>query len=936
MKDVKINRNYGYDILINTFEAFLRDYIANEIFLPNYGGDWKNHIPKGVFEDISKFRGESLPDDYSIDNFFEELSFTNLKDIMVFSNHFILSKSFFGELSKDKFIELMDDLNIFRRKIAHAKSAFSDIDLQDVIEKVKLLVQGEEDIPREITKYLENESYKKAQNVPLNFFEEYECQNNLPSENYDIDGGFVGRDKEIQAISKLIKSDQDRIITITGAGGVGKTAIALKITYSFLSDPQNLFDAIIWFSAKTDKLTEKGIVPLESEIRSDEQLIYNILTIVDPDTLEKFKNAKVSLDSYKAHLFNIFSSQKCLLVIDNLETIIKNDNLINFIKNVPRPSQVLITSRKGLGEIERRYPLFDMLERDALRLFRIIAHNRNRQDLLRMKNETIAELVNRVKCYPLLIKWSIGKICLGKNINEAFGEIFAGDSEIAKFSFNDVFSLLSSNEKNILFSMIIFGDKPISRSLLMHLVNITEEQFEDAIEELIVTSFVIPENKETGSELITEYTMLALTRGFVAIKLDDDQKAKNMLQTRYYHLSKQIEEYEKSQSSYSQSLFSLGIKSPEEQVAFNYVKAAKTHYQNNDLENTRKAYEQAVKIAPNFVYVMIEYSKFEFNIRHIPQALQIAKRTTEIHGENYHAWFNYGMMLKKNNDIDLAINALEKAKEINPNHLPIYNELGRAYTFRGYYERADLEFKNALRDEKYPNYRHKLFTLQFYADNYRRWAQSFILRMDYEGAIEKLKNAYDIIQKVIEDYGKTDRRLWDLYWRICIDLGKAVTKEKGFDAGKIYFEECIQPVSFGAVPIAISRNIVAEACHYLIIFSTAQKDVNIKQIETWISICENSCSMNTEIARDVSNAKERLKNERGRESGIIKWFNSAKKFGIIEIKDKTYTFVRSGFRDKIPMTDLDALDNKPISCMLINHPDKASQIIATDITFDKI
>ena len=91
MTDAKINRNYGYDILINTFEPFLRDYIANEIFLPNYGGDWRNHIPKGVSDEMSKIKGELLPNDYSIDNFFEELTFLNLKDIIVFSNHFRLN-----------------------------------------------------------------------------------------------------------------------------------------------------------------------------------------------------------------------------------------------------------------------------------------------------------------------------------------------------------------------------------------------------------------------------------------------------------------------------------------------------------------------------------------------------------------------------------------------------------------------------------------------------------------------------------------------------------------------------------------------------------------------------------------------------------------------------------------------------------------------------
>lgn len=303
-------------------------------------------------------------------------------------------------------VELMDYTNIYRRKIAHAKSTFSELDIVTLIDHIRMLCQG--DAAKEIKHYLENEEYKNAKEIPPDFFEEYECQNNLPSENYDLDGGFVGRAKEIQSIRKLIKSDQDRIITITGAGGVGKTAVALRVAYSFLPDTQNPFEAIIWFSAKTSKLTDEGIVPLAPDIRSDMQLIEDILCIVDLETLQSFKKANVPSESYKTHLYNIFSSQKCLLIIDNLETIIRDDALISFIKDIPRPSQVLITSRKGLGEIERRYPLTDMLEKDAIQLFRIIAKERNRVDLLRLKDETISDLVKRVRCYPLLIKWSIG------------------------------------------------------------------------------------------------------------------------------------------------------------------------------------------------------------------------------------------------------------------------------------------------------------------------------------------------------------------------------------------------------------------------------------------------------------------------------------------------------------------------------------------------
>ena len=171
------------------------------------------------------------------------------------------------------------------------------------------------------------------------------------------------------------------MITITGAGGVGKTAIALKVTYQFLEDERNPFFAMLWFSAKTTRLTEDGIVPLIPEIKSDDQLIKDMLNLLDPQSLKTFEDSNVPTQYHKDRIYKIFKENRCLIVIDNLETILRDEGIINFIKNIPRPSQVLITSRKGLGEIERRYELKDMDSKDAIQLFRVIARQRNMIDL---------------------------------------------------------------------------------------------------------------------------------------------------------------------------------------------------------------------------------------------------------------------------------------------------------------------------------------------------------------------------------------------------------------------------------------------------------------------------------------------------------------------------------------------------------------------------
>ena len=932
----KINRIYGYDILINNFETVLRKFIADDIFLVNFGSTWKEKIPTGVWLELNEIKKDEIEGVNTINDFFDELNFPHLKDILDYSNNYKLAKSFFGDLSKEKFIEIMNELNIIRRKIAHAKSAFSDYDLLVLTEHINFLSQGES--AKEIRDYLKNEAYRNATEIPRDFFEECECQNNLPSENYDLDGGFVGRDKERKDIQKSINSEQDRIITITGAGGVGKTAIALKIASTYLVDPSNPFEAIIWFSAKTNKLTDEGIIPLTSEIKSDEQLIKDILKIIDPVTLEQFNNAKVNLESYKNHLNNIFSSQRCLLIIDNLETILKNDEIISFIKEIPRPSQVLITSRKGLGEIERRFPIADMPKKDAIKLFRLISKQRNRLDLVKLSDEYISTLVTRVKCYPLLIKWSIGQVCLGREPEDAFAQIFDGRSEIAIFSFNDVFKLLSQDSKTMLFSMIVYGDKPISKYVAMHLSNFDDDQFDDSVKELILTSFLIPEIIETDNGSVTEFSMLELTRGFIEKKLDDDAKIRGILSTRHYHLSQELQEFEKSQSSYSQSVFSLGIKTPDEKVAFNYVKTAKMYLQKNDFDNAESNFEKAIKIAPQFSYVFSEFSKFEFKRGHYERGLDLAKKSVEISPEDYFAWFTYGIFLRKNQQLPEAVTCLIKAKELNPNHLPIYNELGRAYTFLGEYEKAENEFIAAIKEEKYPNYRHKIMTFQFKADNYRRWSETFRQRKDLNREIDALKKAFTTVLEAIE-IDKKDTYIWDSYREICLSLGIAISRHTDFTEGLPYLEKCLQVMHFENFHVYPSKKIISETCFFLTALSLHYEKRDPEQMRKWIELGLKNCQLGSIQYEKLKGLESQLngeiiqKNDQTRLDGIIRFLDSERKFGLIDSGESTYIFFVSGFRNKVPAEDRSYFDRKNVSFVLRENSKPNGKPIAVDIIF---
>ena len=120
LETTRIRRNSGYNILINLFEENLREYIANEVLIYNYGQNWKQQIPKGVKDQLVSGKGIIIDQGITIHDYFEELNFLHLKDILIFDQNYQYARNFLGTLSKTIFIELMDELNIYRRKIAHA------------------------------------------------------------------------------------------------------------------------------------------------------------------------------------------------------------------------------------------------------------------------------------------------------------------------------------------------------------------------------------------------------------------------------------------------------------------------------------------------------------------------------------------------------------------------------------------------------------------------------------------------------------------------------------------------------------------------------------------------------------------------------------------------------------------------------------------------
>lgn len=908
--DIKKNRSWSYNILINEFEPTLRKVLIEKILLPNFGATgWKNYIPQNIFEYLNKEINQN--DIYS---FFDELYLLSLKEIVMNKSVFPLCRNtLFNDMSKDIFDSLFNELNETRRKIAHAKATFSNYDFEVMIENLKKLCN--KDNFSVFLNYIDTEQYKNTDVIPQSFMIEEKCFNNLPSEDYALDGGFIGRKKEVQDIKKLLYSDLDRIISITGAGGLGKTALALNTVHNICLDESNPYSYIVWFSAKENKLTaEEGIVNLDSQISDYSTLLYDIADELMLEYDEEYEDFDLKSEIYM-HLKN----NKCLLIIDNLETI-SDSNIIQFIKDVPRPSQVLITSRKGLGEIERRYPLPEFPVSDAIILFRILAKEKNKNDLLHLKDVSIKQLVTSVKCYPLLIKWSIGKTCLGMDINKAFNEIYSGNSEISQFVFNDIFAMFSKNQKYILYAMIVHGSKPISLEMLKHFVNFDDEEFEDCIQNLIMCSFIYSEILDANNRPITQYNMLALTRGFIQTKLDsEDPSLRLKLQDVQHKLQLNAEETERVFSEYNRSLKAFGLKTDEDKLAYNYIKTAKNYLKQNQYDMASKHFDKALSIAPDLIYAINEVAKFESKMGHIDKAEELFKNGIAIN-KNSLILASYGIFLRKNNRTADAVSILKLALEVDSENATVLTELGRAYSFNSQFEDANNQYAKALSVARI-DFKQKRVAMYFQADNYHRWGEMYFLKKEnYLAFIEYCNKAIELTDACLE-MNSFDEQVKKLQSKIYKDIGITYLKLTNIKSAEQAFNKVIALNVFKNKCI-----IVRELCKF---YLKTNENLNAV-ISPWIKAVEKYC-ITPQEKDGFDRLSEYVNQKNNRLTGKIRFINMKNRYGVIDYNaNDSCSFIFKNTRFYIDRSNASLFEGKDVSFELTIKNGKA---IAVNVDF---
>ncbi len=223
--------------------------------------------------------------------------------------------------------------------------------------------------------------------------------NNLPLQPTPL----VGREREVAQVTQLLRSEEVRLLTLTGPGGTGKSRLALQAAADVLEE----FEDGIFFVA-LEPITDPGLVSS---------------AISQPLGVKESGDQPLE-ESLKGYL----KDKHLLLLLDNFEQVLEGATLVGELVAACPNLKVLVTSRTplrlygereylvppmGLPDLRHPQPPERLTQYEAVRLF--IGRAKDVKADFEVTNESapaVAEICVRLDGLPLAIELAAARVRL--------------------------------------------------------------------------------------------------------------------------------------------------------------------------------------------------------------------------------------------------------------------------------------------------------------------------------------------------------------------------------------------------------------------------------------------------------------------------------------------------------------------------------------------
>jgi hypothetical protein len=293
--------------------------------------------------------------------------------------------------------------------------------------------------------------------------------------------------------------DRHPVITSRGAGGIGKTSLALQVIYRIAAEGR--YGAIIWFSARDIDLLSQGPKDVKPHVLTEDEIAREFVKLMQPGsaTSEALKPIKYLAESLNKSPLG----DPMLFVFDNFETVRSPSSLYAWIDEYIRPpNKILITTR--FSDFKGDYPVevFGMSEAEAKQLIDETAYRLGIRKLL--TPDYCSDLYRESFGHPYVIKILLGEVAKAGRLQK-IERIVSSRTDILEALFERTFAGLSPAAKHVFMTLCNWRSTVPQLAVEAVMLRPRNEKFDvdAAVEELRRSSFVEIRNSNDGNAFLS-------------------------------------------------------------------------------------------------------------------------------------------------------------------------------------------------------------------------------------------------------------------------------------------------------------------------------------------------------------------------------------------------------------------------------------------------
>jgi LuxR family glucitol operon transcriptional activator len=731
--------------LISAVESDIRNIIFHEV---NNEEDLDKVLPKDVLQNASnRLRLDNSDDSLKCNQLIDLLEYVDFYDLSKILNKIKNQQGFFTSEQLIFITTSLEKLTPARNRVCHSRPLEIE-DFSALLDFSYELLRIQKDTAWKNLNYavknLNDTNFVLTNNIPDFWKKDKEkILQNLPLTEFD-DTGFLGRKEDRKKITDLIVSNT-RVISIIGEGGIGKTALAQRCLYDILelceSQPEDnrIFDMILWVSLKTNRLTQSGAVNIKNAITNSSEMFKDIHKNLAMDI-------EGSLDDILKEILEYLETFKILLCIDNLETI-SSSEVRDFLSQIPNNSKVVITTRMGLGEIEYRFKLDKLNDKDSIELLRHMAKLLNISSLLKKNTEALKIICKKLYNNPLLIKWYVFNEASGNNMRDFLDKNSQSFKDALKFCFENLYDNLDSLEIDTI-STIACIKKPVTNvELKYYLDDLDEIQLQQALNQLFNSSMLVAAIEGDNEKL---YSLTGIAEEYITSLRPVNKDFYQKIKSKQKQLQVLIEKERKQKNHYKYDLSNIHSTNKDETICALYLKKAIAAFRSDGYEQAKVFIDKAKALMPEYSEI---YRINSFIMRDINPFVAETELETAIEysPKDSLTRYAYAKFLVEEEDFVKGEEQINEALKLDPNENALITFKAWVLTLNGNYIDALQIYETLLNDPDSLSSHRKFRASTFdqAISCYRRYAEVLQHDNDESGVEKQIRAALEVTNKAI-------------------------------------------------------------------------------------------------------------------------------------------------------------------------------------------